>query len=366
MSRATIQSMKDSYIVAGCMTGTSMDALDVSVLRVSGKMPDIHFDVLDHGSLSLGFLTEELRPVAHGQPITIQNLCQLEHAFSKLHLELLLPLKNKWSIDLVAVHGQTLFHQPPYTHQLIESVQIAHTLECPVVSQLRLADMANGGQGAPITPLADKILFSKSGTSRAIVNLGGFCNITHLPASDRIEDIHAYDLCVCNQLLDRLARKYLRQPYDEYGLAAASGEVLPELFESYFQAFENQKNMKLSLGTGDELQKLDMPPGNIQGKDHLASVCEALAKCIVKASSESQEIILAGGGALHEHLKNRIRQNCNCTVITSDDLGIPASHRESMAMALLGYLCQQRVPITLPQVTGVRAPAPVSGCWSIP
>jgi 1,6-anhydro-N-acetylmuramate kinase len=159
--------------------------------------------------------------------------------------------------DLVAVHGQTVFHAPPVSWQLLSAAPIAHALRVPVVFDLRAADLACGGQGAPITPIADFVLFRDEEENRAVVNLGGFCNVTLLERGSSLElsRVRARDVCACNQVLDAVARACLGRAFDEGGSRAASGRVDAGSYASCSRSSRHSRARR-SLGTGDELGAL--------------------------------------------------------------------------------------------------------------
>jgi len=292
-------------------------------------------------------------------------------------------------LDLICIHGQTVFHQPPISWQLANPAPIAKQFSCPIVSDLRQADLAAGGQGAPITPIADWIFFRDERKRRAIVNLGGFCNVTILPATnadassspsprtgtsscrstpDDLSGIRGFDVCACNQVLDAVARAALHKPFDEDGAAARRGRAKPHAARTLMKALNQQRTGRRSLGTGDESTHWvnNQLQAGWSGEDIACSAAHAIARCIAEAlrAHDIDEIVLAGGGARNLALTDAIADASNVTVIRSDGLGVPIDAREAMAFAILGALCADGVPITLPQVTGCAEPAPISGVWT--
>jgi anhydro-N-acetylmuramic acid kinase len=219
--------------VIGTMTGTSIDGIDIAIARITGSGLSMHAKLIAHSSRSLGEIGGTLRRLAEGKAMTAQQIARAAWSFGELHAELIHAVLTEHArIEppvLIAVHGQTIFHQPPISWQLINPAPIAARFDCPVVFDLRQADLAAGGQGAPITPIADWIMFRHESNRRAIVNLGGFCNITILPSAvarpsrscdesaQPLEDIHGFDLCACNHLLDAIAKRTLNAPYDDGG-----------------------------------------------------------------------------------------------------------------------------------------------------
>src|SRR6185436_14618647 len=135
-------------------------------------------------------------------------------ALGELHARAVAKAAAGCRLDLIAAHGQTVFHAPPLSWQMLNPWPLVRDLQTSVVFDLRGADLAHGGQGAPITPLADWVLFRSNSRTRAVVNLGGFCNLTLLPPG-RPDMVRGFDVCACNQLLDHIARGILQRPFDE-------------------------------------------------------------------------------------------------------------------------------------------------------
>jgi anhydro-N-acetylmuramic acid kinase len=358
-------------LAAGTMTGTSIDSLDAALVRLEGRGLDMTANFVRGASRPLDSLRPRLRMLAEQRPVSIGEVAQLAREFSLLHVEVLRELLGGDRADLVCLHGQTVYHKPPVSHQLMNAAVVAHALGIPVISDLRSADLACGGQGAPITPLADWILYGRP-DPLDVVNLGGFCNITHLPARRgddprrAIRGIRGRDVCVCNQLLDTIARETLGLPFDRNGDAACRGTVDREAKERLSGLLQRQSGAGRSLGTGDELHnwittyRRDLEPATLA-----ATACEALGSLIAGAT-EAGLVVIAGGGVHNRGLAAAIRRHAKGDVLRSDDWGVPSQFREAAEFAILGALSHDRVPITLPQVTGVREPAPVSGIWIHP
>ena len=355
--------------VIGCMTGTSLDGLDAALLTISGQGLAITARFERAVSLPLGPCATPLRHLAEQHPMTAGEIAALSRDFALLHARACQQLLAGRSCDLICVHGQTVFHQPPLSWQLFQPAPLAAALRCPVLCDLRQADLALGGQGAPITPIADYILFRAS-SPRTIINLGGFCNVTALPAHDPAADhtravasIQAADLCACNQLLDAIARRRLHQPYDDNGAAASSGSLHLSAVHPLRAHLRTQRAARRSLGTGDELAALLASFDHLAPPDLLRSACEALADVILDPAGPTQgQPVLAGGGVRNAALRAALAHRAP-TLTTTDEAGIPSGYREAACFAVLGALCQDRVPITLPQVTGVPR-APLSGTWT--
>jgi 1,6-anhydro-N-acetylmuramate kinase len=297
---------------------------------------------------------------------------QLAWDFGQLHCDVIdgLTAPAQESISVICVHGQTVFHQPPISWQVMNPAPIAARFKCPVVSDLRQADLAAGGQGAPITPIADWILFRHPDQKRAIINLGGFCNITILPAGDdHVDEIAGFDVCACNQVLDAVARNALHSSFDRDGAAAKRGRAKPQAAQALYQILCAQRQGNRSLGTGDEATQWVMHHlKQVPPDDLAATAVDALARTIADAlgSFNVDELVVAGGGAHHRTLLEHLGRAAGKPLITTSKLGVPIEAREAVAFAVLGALCADGVPITLPQVTGCASPAPLSGSWQLP
>jgi 1,6-anhydro-N-acetylmuramate kinase len=361
-------STNQTRLVAGCMTGTSIDSLDAALVEVSGRGLLMHARFLRAVTHELGPLKPRLRALADQHPVTAAEIAALAHDFALLHARALKELCSGATPAVACIHGQTVYHKPPLSWQLMQPAPVAHALGCPVVYDLRSADLAAGGQGAPITPIADLILFGSPTHPRDVVNLGGFCNITHLPAragEDPAAHIRGRDVCACNQVLDAVSRATTGNPYDEGGRLACRGIPSHPHLERLSGLLSHQSRSGRSLGTGDELHAwIEQARHELSPETIAATACEALGQTI--AAQLAAPAVVAGGGVRNAALLQALKRHARHEVSLSDDLGIPAPHREAACFAILGALCQDRIPITLPQVTHVPAPAPISGHWILP
>lgn len=359
-------------LAVGVMTGTSMDGLDASLIRIHGRGLSMQTAILGHFAMPLGPLGDRLRRAASQEPLPAREFAAFGRDLALLHIEAIEKLIASVSIEslsFIAVHGQTIHHGPPCSWQWIEPALIAHRFRCPVVSNLRQADLAAGGQGAPITPLADWVLFRHPTERRAIVNLGGFCNITFLPpaqSDEAIHDIRGFDVCACNHVLDAVARLVLGAAFDADGRAAASGTANETLKAELIDLLRNQAAAGRSLGTGDETAAwVQRSLATLAPNDLAATAAAGVGEVIGKRISALgvDRAICAGGGTWNRALMQRISRSARTVTATSDDFGVPVAARESMAMAILGALSADGVPITLPQVTGCASPPPIAGSW---
>ncbi len=352
--------------VFGAMTGTSLDGLDVAAIEwdlVSAPK------LLGVESADLGEAEPILRRLASGQPCNAAVIARAGLAFAERHVACIAKLADRVGpADLIALHGQTVFHEPPASWQLMNPWPIAREFGVPVVSDLRGLDLASGGEGAPITPLSDSVWFGSDDETRVVLNLGGFANATLLPAGTSAEHIRGFDICACNHVLDRAARRAIGQPFDRDGQAALRGNAQREIVEKLTDMLRAQASAGRSLGSLEDIAVT----GDLQhqsGDDLLASVVEAVASVISEAISPHapNRIIAAGGGAYNQALVLALRRACSADLVLSDTLGMPVQVREAAAIATLGALAATGKPITLPAVTGRAASTGlIDGLWCLP
>lgn len=356
-------------LAVGTMTGTSIDGIDVAIVRLVGRGLGIAATIESHAARPFPpDLAEELRAAAEGRPMRAGAFARLARRFGEFHAEVMAAAIGDRRIDFAAVHGQTLFHAPPDSWQLVNAAPIVARLGCPVVTDLRQADLADGGEGAPITPLADWVLF-RGDQTRAIVNLGGFCNATILPAGAAPHAVRGRDVCACNQLLDAIARRALGRPYDADGAAAAAGRADVAGRADLVERLRRQGASRRSLGTGDEATEwIERWVTRLAPGDLAATATDAIAGSIAAGLREDRVgegdlVLVAGGGARHQPLVSGIARHLGCAVRPIDALGVPIDAREAAAMAVLGGLADDGVRIGLPAITGRSDDRVADGCW---
>lgn len=356
-------------VVAGCMSGTSLDGLDACVVRIAGTGQAARATIVSVSSRSFQgeAFAEVLRGLAGGVAFDAERISNAGRAYSMFHTDVVRDALRAAGVeraDLVCVHGQTVFHRPPVSWQMFNPWPLARALGTPVVFDLRGADLAAGGEGAPITPIADWVLFRRA-EPVVVVNLGGFCNITRLPGEGGgPTEIEAGDVCACNHLLDGAARLVLGAPFDRDGAGAAKGRVHESAAQELELELAGQGGARRSLGTGDEVGAWAARWREPLGHDLLRCAVEGVARVIARACGSGSRVLLAGGGARNRVLVRRLGELIGGDVTTTASAGVPIEAREAACMAILGALCQDRVPITLPRVTRVPTPAPIAGCWA--
>lgn len=280
-------------------------------------------------------------------------------------------------LDLIGSHGQTVWHDPrgrragvPATLQLGEPAVIAARTRCDVVADFRVADVALGGEGAPLVPVVDFLLLSRAGTPRAVLNLGGIANVTWLPGSGGPEDVRAFDTGPANALSDGLVRRLGLAPegYDPGGRLALAGRSHPALLEELLA--EPFFALPPPRSTGRELfgeafvermvrrgAELDLAPCDL-----LATAAELCARSAADAvrshCGAPAEVLLCGGGRRNAALRAALaRLFPGAAVRDTDEAGLDGDAKEAVAFAALAYLAARGLPNHLPHTTGASRAA---------
>ncbi len=367
-------------LIAGCMTGTSLDGLDAALVEVTGEGLSMKARLLGVVSRELGELEITLRSMAEGESRVPKDYLIAARHLGELHAEAVqelskLHLTADKALDMVVAHGQTIWHAPvdSVSWQLFDPQPVVSRLKVPVCFNLRQADLIAGGEGAPITPISDWVMFRHPTQDRAVVNLGGISNATHLPADGTPQRVSGADIGPCNLLIDGVVRTlFPDRRIDINGQIARSGQVNLEVLGLLQNHPAIRSPSERSLGREDFTDGwvgglIDQLKDKLAAADIVAGAVEAVAQLIGRSGvTGNGDVVLAGGGARNPVLVERLRAAMpGRDVILSDDLGIPVDAREAAGFAVLGALCQDGVPITLPQITGATSPG-VSGHWVFP
>ena len=346
----------------GCMTGTSLDGLDAVLVEAEGQGLGLRVRTIGHAESGLGDLADGLRAVAGGTPMSAAEFARLSLELGKLHARVVGDMLDRAGVEpaVCVLPGQTIVHAPPISMQLINPWPVAQRLGCPILHDLRGADLAAGGQGAPITPIADWVLFRSEDEDRAIVNLGGFCNITALPAGSGPEGVRGFDVCACNQVLDACARRVLGEAYDEDGRASLAGTPDGDAVSALLDILRAQSSGARSLGTGDECGAWADRYASLDGRDLMASAARAVGTVI--GERVSGVAVLAGGGVRNAALVRSI-EDVTGPCRTTAAFGVGEQEREATCIAVLGLLALHGVVYTQAAITGRKGPLMTEGLW---
>lgn len=373
-------------IVAGVMSGTSADGVDVAIVRLQGRDSYLHYELLLHDHTEYPkAIRDAVLAAMNASQISVAQLSRLNFRLGEFYAEAVSKAQRKvrsTEIDLVGCHGQTIYHQgaaAPYlgkkiacTWQTGEGSVLAARLGIPVVSDFRPADMAAGGKGAPLVPLLDYVIFRNKDRGRIVQNIGGIANLTAIPARALPKDICAFDTGPGNMVIDRLMEMLFGKSYDRAGTTARSGKILQPVLEEYLRA--SYFKMKPPKTAGREefgaeyAQAFLKRCGKAAKADVIAtataltaaSIAQALERFVMNDRANYREWIVSGGGTQNATLMEMLEHeasNLNLRLRNSDDFGVPSQAKEAMAFALLAYQTWNRLPGNVPAATGAERPA---------
>ena len=354
--------------VAGIMSGTSLDGIDVAVVDIAGKsIKTVAHATIPYSAHTRSRILAVSNSLCHTAEISRLN-CDLGEIYAKAVIATCrrrkIPLE---SIQLVGSHGQTIYHkgsgQTPNTFQIGESSVIAERLGIPVVSDFRTRDIAAGGQGAPLVPLMDYMLFRSAAKSRVVLNIGGIANITILPRNATPEQVVAFDTGPGNMVIDQLVAILTggKKMFDRDGEIAAESYLnrglLDKLLKDPYYSAAPPKTAGREQYGGEFIRILRKTGLPITDLIATATVLTAatIAIGIRRFAPDTAEIIAGGGGVHNNQLMVQIQAFLPaCRVTTTAEFGVDADAREAIAFAVLAYRTWRRQPGNLPSATGAR------------
>ena len=355
-------SQRPEKLIIGLMSGTSLDGLDIALCRFRKSQGILHWDLLAHNTWPYpDTLRQELQSLCFQANASLQSLALMHCRLPRLWAVQVLAQLEKWQIspqeiDLLASHGQTVFHAPKHVHQVAQaphtSLQIgdadhlASLTGIITLGDFRQKHLAAGGEGAPLAPYGDYLLFGFSGTHRVLINIGGIANITYLPASANAQEVLASDVGPGNTLIDYLVRQHYPQlSYDPQGSIALQGKVHQELLDLMLQ--EPFFAQALPKSIGQELFNpawlehcLSRIEENIRFEDLVATLSmltvEALRQALEQFPLDTQFFVSGGGvhnAFLMQHLEDYFPKRWQRTEV----LGLAADAKEALIFALLAH-----------------------------
>jgi len=379
--------------VAGIMSGTSADGIDVAIVRISSGKQRPKLELIAHEGFSFpAALRRHILAAMNASSTSTAELARLHWRLGIAYTEAVTSTLQRHPIqlDLIGCHGQTLFHQArpasyagrtfACTWQAGEAQVLASTLGVPVVSNFRPADILAGGQGAPLVPLLDYVLFADARRGRVLQNIGGIANLTAIPAAAPSEKVMAFDTGPGNMVIDALMQELFSAPFDRNGLIAASGAVLPPVLAQalrnpYFKLKPPRTAGREQFGREYAAEFLAAcRKHSSKPEDGIATATALTAETIATsykqfvhrkmrtANSPSTGIdyIVSGGGARNRTLMAMLARRLEplgCELASSGDFGLPAEAKEAAAFALLAWQTWHLLPGNVPAATGAKHPA---------
>lgn len=369
--------------VIGLISGTSVDGIDAALIDVTGTELDLKVELIAGETYPYPpNLSAQILAVCGGEKLSMAELALLDDeiacsfAWAAEDIQ-----KDSDRASLIGSHGQTIYHKPigkvispsnlAYSLQLGRGDLIAQITKIPTISNFRAADIAAGGEGAPLVPKVDAYLLSHEEKYTCVQNLGGIGNVAYLPPRSQenwLDKICGWDTGPANSLLDLAVQHFTggAQTYDHNGIWAASGTPCDRLVEQWLhQDFFEQLPPK---STGRELfgslylhQCLaDMEPYELSPADKLATLAELTVASIVRSyqtflPQKPDRVLLCGGGSKNLYLTNRLQALLqSAAVVTTDEVGLSADFKEAISFAVLAYWRNLGIAGNLPKVTGAK------------
>jgi anhydro-N-acetylmuramic acid kinase len=375
-------------IVAGVMSGTSADGINVALTRIQGRGFRSRLELLAHYQFPYpADVRRAILATMNASSASVADLARLNFLLGGLYADAVRAGQRRARLEcqLVGCHGQTIYHQgsaKPFlgrriacTWQTGEAAIIAARLGVPVVSDFRPADMAAGGKGAPLVPFLDYALYRHRRYGRIVQNLGGIGNLTAIPPRSEPDDVVAFDTGPGNMVIDAVTEHLFGKPYDRNGRLAARGEpierVLRELLRNpYFRQKPPKTAGREQFGREFVREFLRLCR-RADGNDIVATATALTARSIgiairkfvlplVEPPARFREFVASGGGTRNSTLIGMIHEELaplKIRVRTTDDFGIPSEAKEAAAFALLAYQTWRRLPSNVPSATGAGRPA---------
>jgi anhydro-N-acetylmuramic acid kinase len=386
-------------IVAGVMSGTSADGVNVAVVRIEEPRSTKN---LSRRGQSRGqecprhtLLAHEEYPfparvrrmileMMNAELASVADLARLNFLLGELYAEAVAKTarKHRAKVALVGCHGQTLYHQGvpasflgrklAVTWQTGEAAVIAARLGVPVVSDFRPADMAAGGKGAPLVPFLDYFLYRDQRVGRIAQNIGGIANLTAIPADATSRQIVAFDTGPGNMVIDAVMQELFDRPYDRDGKVAASGQALETAVKQLMRAPFFRQHPPRTAGReqfGREYVSQFVQLCRGAGKPDVVatataltarSIADAIQRFVLPRQKSYRELIVSGGGAKNPTLLAMLRSELAPLGIElrfSDEFGIPTEAKEAVAFAVLAHETWHRRPSNVPSATGAKRAA---------
>lgn len=357
----------------GIMSGTSLDGIDAALVEISGVNEETKVELIQFTTLSIPKeIDEQIRDSFSLETSNSALISSLNVDLGDLFAEAAIKVSSEAGIDLkdikfIASHGQTIYHIPEQTEkyrsstlQIGEAAVIAERTGCTVISDFRPRDMAVGGQGAPIVPYSEFILYRDPKKTRLLQNIGGIGNVTVIPPNASLNDLVAFDTGPGNMVINELSSHFYNTSYDEDGKHAADGKVSEEVLEDWMNHPYILREPPKTTGReefGLQFVQESLDKYKLSANDWLATAtmftAQAIAKSVQNYLTEETDLIIGGGGSYNPTLVKSIKEVLpKVNVIRQEDLNLSSDAKEAVAMVILGNQTYQRQPSNVPSATG--------------
>ncbi|WP_166705452.1 anhydro-N-acetylmuramic acid kinase AnmK [Bacillus albus] len=367
--------------IAGIMSGTSLDGIDVALVHIEGSGVDSKVELIHFTTVPFcNDMKNEIQQALSIENSNVQLICCLNfklglcfaNAVKEVCKEVNFSVEK---LDLIGSHGQTIYHQPkrdgtmiPSTLQIGEPAVIAYETKTTVISNFRTMDMAAGGQGAPLVPYSEIILYRHQTKNRLLQNIGGIGNVTVIPSKRSEKSIIAFDTGPGNMIIDEVCQRLFQLPYDQNGKIAKQGVVVEKILTFCMNHPFLKMNPPKSTGReqfGEEFVSELLKRFEKHSKENiLTTVTMFTASSIVYHYKEFilpyyeiDDVILGGGGSYNDTLVEMIRYGLKeekCALFLQEDIGYSSEAKEAIAFAILANETHHRNPSNVPSATGAK------------
>ncbi|HMK31103.1 MAG TPA: anhydro-N-acetylmuramic acid kinase [Terriglobales bacterium] len=375
-------------IVAGVMSGTSADGINVALVRLLGRGFRTRLELLQHAGFPYPPAVRRTILSFMNAQAGVGDLARLNFLLGELYGEAILSTSRKarTTVDLVGCHGQTLYHQGEaasflgrrvaVTWQTGEAAVVAARVGVPVVADFRPADMAAGGKGAPLVPFLDYILYRHRRRGRILQNIGGIANLTAIPRHATPEEVIAFDTGPGNMVIDSVTDRLFGKAFDRNGRIASKGRVLERVVDEVLARPYFRRRPPKTAGReefGREFASMFVKLCGRAAKEDVVATATALTAESIAFSVRTflpgmkltnrrrlpyRDFIVSGGGSKNPTLMHMIAETLpGLRMQTTDDYGLPSEAKEAVAFALLAYQTWRRMPSNIPSATGAKRPA---------
>jgi anhydro-N-acetylmuramic acid kinase len=374
--------MPHPKLVVGLMSGTSLDGIDAVLVRIRGHGTSTRFEQLAFGTFPFPkgvrrFLLKNSDP----ETSRVDDIARLNFLLAELYADAVRALvrragRKMSDISLIGSHGQTIHHLPKptilfgrtlrATLQIGDPSVLATLTGVPTVGDFRVADMAVGGQGAPLVPYIDWLLFRSKSVNRLLLNIGGIANVTVLPKDCSADSVFAFDTGPGNMVVDSLMHEFYGKPFDQDGATAMRGDIALELFNlmrkhPYLKAGPPKSTGREEFGK-EFIRSILRHASGYDREDIVATAAQFTAYAVfdgyrrfVAKRMSADEVIVSGGGARNRFLVDELKRYFTRTKVrVVDEFGMSADAKEAICFAILANETMAGNPTNLPRVTGAR------------
>ncbi len=363
----------------GLMSGTSLDGIDAALVEIDGQGKNTKVKLIEFMTLSLpSDVKEEIKIACSEEKSSVDLICSLNFKLGYLFADAANKVCEKAGmnieeLDFIASHGQTIYHLPKNkanlvssTLQIGEPAVIAYETGVKVISNFRVMDMASGGEGAPLVPYSEYVIYGNDDENVALQNIGGIGNVTVIPKGGNIDRVFAFDTGPGNMIIDEVCLRLFNLAYDADGKIAATGKIQEDMIEDlmshpYIYSIPPKTTGREDFGQ-QFVDKVLKKYSKRNSEDILSTVTMFTAKSIAENYKKFildkiklNKVVIGGGGAHNKTLLAYLREELpNITIVTQDDIGLSSDAKEAVAFVILGNETLHSSFSNVPSATGAR------------